>query len=407
MVDGMPLSDVRVVDAGQVVAGPVCATYLADMGADVIKLEAPRGDIARGGRREIDGEPVSTSFELLNRSKRSVSINLKEDAGREVVYDLVRSADIFVQNWPPGVSERLGVDYETLRDVNPDLVYTHVTGFGETGPMANKPAMDTVIQHVSGLSSLMGYEDHPPIRAQTSLADYYAGTNAAFATMNALRHAERGNGGQKVEISMLEGVMHNMDSAFEAYNNVPDATFQKGGRNTFRSPQSLYGAAETKDGWVCVAFYLSSDRVWQGFCDVVDRPDLLEDPTYEDSTNRNADAVKFSEMLEDWMRERTSEECLDVLSEAGIPVAPHNTVPETAEMEHVEDREVFREVDHPRYGSFTMTRPPFRLSETNPDVWRHAPFMGEHTTEVLQEIGYDDEAIQSLLADDIIVQADE
>lgn len=148
MIDGMPLSDVSVVEAGQVIAGPVCGAYPADLGAEVIKLEAPSGDINRGGRHELEDEQISPSFELVNRNKRSVSVDLKAERGREVVYDLVADADVFLQNWPPGVADRLSVDYETLREINEDLVYVHVTGYGETGPLADQPAMDAAIQHI-------------------------------------------------------------------------------------------------------------------------------------------------------------------------------------------------------------------------------------------------------------------
>lgn len=396
MVDGMPLSDVRVIDAGQVIAGPVCGAYLADLGAEVVKLESPAGDILRGGTRTIDGEAVNTAYEVVNRNKRSVSIDLKSTEGRDAVHMLVEKADIFLQNWPPGVAERLSVDYETLREINEDLVYVHVTGYGETGPLAEKPAMDTAIQHISGLSSLMGFEDQIPIRAQTSLGDYYAGTNAAVAALGALRHRDRGNGGQKVEVSMLEALMHNLDSAFEIYNNIEGYEFRKGGRNSYKYPEQLYGAAEAKDGWVCVAFYLNSDGVWRGFCELVGREDFLEDPMYEDAGNRLKDAGKFSAILEEWMQDRTSEECLQKLQEKGIPAAPHNTIPEAAEMDHVKERDVFQEIDHPRYGTFTLTRPPFRLSETDPEVRRAAPLLGEYTVEALREIGYTDEEIEEL-----------
>lgn len=402
MSEPRPLSDVRVLDAGQVIAGPVCGVYLADLGADVIKLEAPTGDILRGGQDTINGEPVNPSFELVNRNKRSISIDLKSNAGQEIIHDIIDDVDVFLQNWPPGVADRLGVGYETLHELNPELVYTHITGYGESGPMANQPAMDAVIQHVSGLSSLMGYESHPPIRAQSSLADYYAGTNAAVATLGALWHRDRGYGGQKVEISMLEAMMHNMDSAFEHYNNFDDFSFQKGERSSYKNPTRLYGAAETKDGWICVAFYLNSDAVWNGFCELLDRPDLQNDSKYGDPANRLADGEKFSEMLETWLRNHTTSESLERLQQHGIPVAPHNSVPETAEMEHIREREIFREISHDRYGKFTLTRPPFRLSKSDPDIRRHAPRLGEHTNTILADLGISTQRLNSLQSDGII-----
>ena len=401
MVDGMPLSGVRIVSTAQVIAGSGCATYLGDLGADVIKVESPRGDIYRGGR-ELEGERASAGFEQMNRNKRSISVDLKTDEGKEVVYDLIEDADVFLQNWPPGVDESLGVDYETLTEKNEDLIYVHVSGYGDTGPLAGEPAMDAAIQHASGLSSIMGFEGDPPIRAQSSLADWYSATNAAVATLAALWHRRNGGGGQKIEISMLESLMHNIDHAFEFHLNFDDVEFHRGGRNSYLNPDSLYGAAETADGWVCVAFYLSSDRVWRGFCNLLDRPDLLEDPEYQDPANRVAEGTRFSEMLEDWIRERTSEECLEEMSAEGIPVAPHNTIPEAAEMEHVKERDWFKEVEHSRFGTFTLSRPPFRLSETDADVFRHAPGLGQQSSEILREAGYSEEEIEELREGDVI-----
>ena len=401
----MPLSDVTVVDMGQAIAGPICATLMADLGADVIKVERPSGDVYRIDRRERDGEAFNPPFELYNRNKRSLCLDLKAEGGREVLYDLVADADVFVQNWPPGVAERIGVDYETLREHNDEVIYVHVSGYGEVGPGVDRPAMDTIIQHVSGLSSLMGYDGDPPIRAQSSVADFFAGYNAVVSTLAALRHRDAGGGGQKVDVSMLESMMHNMDGAFEYYHNLGEE-LPKGGRNGFFAPEMLYGAAEAADGWVCVALLLYSDRVWDAYCELLDRPDLGERPEYRTDDGRMADAAELSAEFEDWLADYTVEEAVDILNEAGIPAAPHQTVPEAAAMAPNEARGTFVEVDHPRMGSLTLTNTPLDLSETPPAVRRHAPVLGEHSREVLAELGYDDVEIDRLRESAAVVETE-
>ncbi|WP_336000740.1 CaiB/BaiF CoA transferase family protein [Halorientalis halophila] len=399
----MPLSDVRVIDCGQAIAGPLCATYLADLGADVIKIERPGGDVYRTDRREKDGEQFNPGFEQFNRSKRSLCLDMKAPGGMATLYDLVAESDVFVQNWPPGVAERLEVDYETLREINEDLIYVHVTGYGETGPMATKPAMDTIVQHVSGLSSLMGYDDgKPPIRSQSSVADYYAGCHAAISALAALRHRDANDAaGQKVEISLLESLMHNMDAAFEYYHNCGEIP-KRGGRNAFFDSDMLYGAAEAADGWVCVALLLYSDPMWESVCELIGREDLLEEEKYQTDAGRMDDAAELTAIFEEWLAEQPADEAVEALTDAGIPAAHHRTIDEAANLDQVKEREVFREVSHPRLEQLTLTDTPLSLSETPPQDPRHAPVLGEHNREVLAELGYDEGEIDALAADGAI-----
>ena len=401
----MPLSDVTVVDLGQAIAGPICATFLADLGADVIKVERPSGDVYRIDRRERDGEGFNPPFELYNRNKRSLCLDLKAEGGSEVLYDLVADADVLVQNWPPGVAERVGVDYDALREHNEDLIYVHVSGYGEVGPGVDRPAMDTIVQHVSGLSSLMGFPGDPPIRAQSSVADFFAGYNAVVSTLAALRHRDAGGGGQAVDVSMLESTMHNMDGAFEYHHNLGEE-LPRGGRNGFFAPDMLYGATEAADGWVCVALLLYSERVWRAYCDLLDRPDLLEKPEYATDDGRMADAEELSAEFEDWLADFTVEEAVETLNGAGIPAAPHNTVAEAAEFPPNKARGTFVEVDHPRLGPLTLTNSPLSLSETPPEVRRHAPMLGEHSREVLAELGYDEASIDRLRESSAVLESD-
>jgi crotonobetainyl-CoA:carnitine CoA-transferase CaiB-like acyl-CoA transferase len=402
----MPLSDIRVVDLSQAVAGPICATFLADLGADVVKVERPSGDVYRVDRRDFDGEPFNPPFELYNRNKRGLGLDLKSDAGRDLLHELAADADVVVQNWPPGVATKLAADYDTLTDHNEELIYVHVTGYGETGPDARKPAMDTIVQHVSGFSSLLGYADgKAPIRSQSSLADFYAGYNAALSTMAAIRERDKGEGGQRVDVSMLESMMHNMDGAFEYYTNLGEDP-DRGGRNAFFDPDMLYGAARAADGWVCVALLLYSDRVWRGYCEILDRPDLYEREAYRTDAGRMADADHLTELFEEWLAERTVESAIDTLTDHDIPAARHNSVADAAELDQVRARGVFTDVDHPRYGRLTLTNSPLRLSETDTGVERPAPLLGQHNREVLDGMGYSPAEIDALVRDGVLFSED-
>ncbi|MFC5973998.1 CaiB/BaiF CoA transferase family protein [Halomarina salina] len=399
----MVLSDLRVIDCGQAIAGPLCATYLGDLGADVIKIERPSGDIYRTDRRQKDGKSFNPAFEQFNRNKRSLCADIKSPEGLATLYDLVEVSDVFVQNWPPGVAESLEVDYETLRELNEDLIYVHVTGYGETGPMATNPAMDTIVQHVSGLSSLMGYDDEkPPIRCQSSVADYYAGCHATISALAAIRHRDvTEEGGQLVDVSLLESLMHNMDGAFEYYNNLGEVP-SHGGRNAFFDSDMLYGATEAADGWICVALLLYSERIWESCCELIGQKDLLEDERYQTAAGRMADAEELTALFEGWVQEVPAEQAVQQLNAVGIPAAHHRTVAEAAELDHVKEREVFKEVSHSRLGSLELTDTPLSLSKTPPESPCQAPALGEHNRQILRELGYDEELIDDYAAQRII-----
>lgn len=400
---GLPLSDVHVIDCGQVISGPLCACFLSDLGADVVKVEPPEeGELFRTGSRYIDGEEFGPSFELVNRNKRAITLDLKRDRGREVMHDLLADADVFVQNWPPGVAERLDLDWETLHEHNPDLVYTHITGYGETGPLAEYPGMDTIAQHISGFASLLGYEGDPPIRSQSSLADFFSAYSALASTLAALYHRDIGGGsGQKVDVSLLESLVHNVDGAFEIYNNQGEVP-SRGGRNAFSSPDMLYGAARAADGWVCVALLLFSDRVWDAYCDLLDRPDLHEAEKYQDGPGRMDDAAELSALFEEWLESLTVAEAVDTLNDAGIPAAEHNDIGEAAELDHMDARDVFKTIEHPRFQELTLTASPLSLSETGIEEPTHAPQLGQDRRAVLEEAGYDDEEIAELADEGVI-----
>lgn len=397
----VPLSDISVVDCGQVIAGPLCATFLADLGADVVKVEPPNGEMYRSYRRTLNGEPYNPGFELFNRNKRALSIDLKSDEGGALIHDLIEETDVFIQNWPPGVAERLGVDYDTLTDINEDLIYVHITGYGQSGPMAHLPGMDAMTQHVSGFTSILGYEDdRPPIRSQSSLADYFAAYSATVSVLGALIGRDDA-GGQKVEISLLEALSHNLDAAYEFYNNLGEVP-GKGGRNLYYQPDMLYGAAEAADGYVSVALLLYSERIWEAYCELLDRPELLEKERYQTTQGRAEDADHLCSQFEDWLREQPVSAAVERLNELGIPAAPYQTIEEAAEMEHMDHLGVFEEIDHPVYESLTLTSTPLSLSESDVSIRSRAPLLGEHNRDVLREQGYDDDEIDRLVEENVL-----
>jgi formyl-CoA transferase len=264
--------------------------------------------------------------------------------------------------------------------------------------------MDTIAQHLSGFSSLLGYydDDGPPIRSQSSVADYFAAFSALASSLAALRHREvHGASGQKIDVSLLKALCHHVDGAFEIYNNLGEVP-EPGGRNAYSPPDMLYGAARANDGWVCVALPLWSDRVWDAYCDLLDRPDLRENEKYESTAGRTDDAARLSAIFEEWLAERPVAEAVDTLNDAGIPAAKQNDIGEAANLEHIVAREVFQTIDHPRFQELTLTSSPLSLSDTGTAPMEHAPELGGDARAVLGDVGYDDAEIEALAEDGVI-----
>lgn len=405
-----PLAGVRVISMGQVLSGPLCSAFLADLGANVIKIESPGGDSIRGTSRELNGEPFSLLYEQYNRNKRSICLDIKEDQGQEIVYELLEEADVFLQNFGPGVASRLGVDEETVTAINPDIIYASISGYGDHGPLSSRTSFDGLVQHETGFASLQGFKGDRPRAARCHVADYFSGYNAAVSILAALYHRDTADmqntpGGQSTNISMFESLIHNTNGLFELYNNLGEEP-ERPERDESRD-DIIYGAERTKDGWVAVAFLITFPNIWEGFCTLLEQEDLLDDPAYETPTDRAQEEVKveINTMLRKWLLDHTTDEAVKLLNDHRIPAAHHRTISEVPSMEHVQEHNIFRRFDHPTFEEIELTDTPLDLSNTPPSIDSPSPLLGEHTEEVLTEHGYSQEKINELLDKKIVSQA--
>jgi crotonobetainyl-CoA:carnitine CoA-transferase CaiB-like acyl-CoA transferase len=396
--DSKPLADVTAVSVSQVISGPVAEMFLADLGADVIKIESPDGgEPFRRADHDVNGEGANVAFETYNRNKRSLALDLKSDEALEVIYRLVESADLFLQNFSPGTAERLSLGYDDLKEYNEELVYVSIRGYRSGSSLSNEPAFDAIMQHISGFSSLHPF-DEKPISAQIWLSDFFSAYNAALSGLAALYHRKNGGGGQKCEISMFHSLVHNMNAAYEKYRNLGVDPGEDD------EVDRLFGAERTGDGWISIACVPTYPHNWEGFCKVLGEEELMDHPEYRNPSDRNDPEVhnELNDMMREWLGSRTTEEALEKLKEHEVPAAPYNTVPEAAEMDHVEEAGTFVSLDHPRLGALELVDTPLDLSVTEPSIDTHAPQLGEHSEEILDEIGYSDDEIGDLIERGIV-----
>lgn len=382
----LPLAGVKVLDVSQVMAGPFACMMLGDMGADVIKVEPPKGgDQTRGAMGfKLKGDD-SLGFLNLNRNKRSIAVNLKTEGGRALMQRLVKEADILVENYRPGVMKRLGFGYEACREINPRLVYASISGFGQTGPWADRPGFDLMAQAMSGVMSVTGYPGGPPVKAGVPVADIGCALFAVYAMLSAYIGAQKSGEGQYVDASLFEAAM-----AFSIWDvcdwwgtgRPPEPV---GTSNKMAAP---YQAMACADGHFVMG--ANNQKLWQKLCTVIGRPDLLADPRFETNPKRLAHKAALQEALEQTFRTRRKAYWVDTLLDAGIPAGPILSYPEAFESEHAKVREMRMEIEHPVEGRVPNIGFPVKLGGTPQQLRRHPPLLGEHTGEVLAELGIGD-----------------
>jgi crotonobetainyl-CoA:carnitine CoA-transferase CaiB-like acyl-CoA transferase len=379
----LPLAGVKVLDISQVMAGPVACMLLGDLGADVIKIEPPgSGDQTRGSMGFKMKGADSMGFLNMNRNKRSVALNLKSEAGRAVLLRLVKDADILIENYRPGAMKRLGLGYEDLKDINPRLVYTSISGFGQTGPWSDRPGFDLMAQAMSGVMSVTGYPGGPPVKAGVPVADIGCALFAIYATLAAYIGAKSSGQGQHIDAALFDAAL-----AFSVWD-ICDYW------GTGRPPQPLgtankmtapYQAMASSDGYFVMG--ANNQKLWEKLCTLMERRELLQDERFSTIALRLANRAALEQELERTFRQRPKDYWVDTLLAAGIPAGPILTYPQAFEGEHGRARQMCMEIDHPVEGKVPNIGFPVKLSGTPQQVRRHPPLLGEHTSEVLRELG--------------------
>jgi CoA:oxalate CoA-transferase len=400
-----PLDGIHVLSFELQVAGPYCTMMLADQGADVTKVEQPgSGDTARGGAPMItndEGETQSGYFLRFNRNKRSLTLNLKSEEGREIFRNLARESDVLIENFRPGLLDEMGLGYSALSKNNPGLVYASITGFGSMpgylGPFSKRPAYDIVAQAMGGLMNTCGQAGGPPTWLGVALGDIVSGMNAAYAVVLALLQRRETGLGQYIDVAMYDTIIGLAERSLTAYS-LTGATLERG-REPYMAP---WGPFECSDGWV--ALIVATERDWGRFCEAIGRPDLIGQEGAASGPERaRSMSGPLGEIIAEWFRARTKAEAGETLLAAGLPVGPVQNAQEIYECPHVEARRTLIDVPDPVLGSVRLVGPPFKLSADPEPLARAAPLLGEHTAEILHErLGYSDEKVTALRAEGVV-----
>lgn len=390
-----PLDGLRVLDLSWVLSGPYCTMTLCDLGAEVIKVERPPyGDVARTTGPLKDGE--SGYFFSINRGKRSIALDLRQEAGRQLLLDLVPQFDVLVENFRPGTLDDLGVGYEVLSARHPGLIYCAISGFGQTGPMRDLPALDVVIQGAGGVMSVTGEPGGEPVKPGLSLGDIAAGLYAAIGVLAAVHERARSGRGQAIDISMLDCQVAIQENAFMRYHLTGEVPQPLGTRHSWAVP---FQAFPTADGHFVLALAWGVPNQWALLCSEIDRVDLIDDPRFAEASARSRNHAELEPILDEAFRRRSTAEWLARLQRYDIPCGPLNTIPEVARLEQLRGREMFVPTPHRTIGSLPLVNTPVRLSRTPGGIRGTSPDMGQDTRAVLADrLGLSAEQIEGLIA---------
>ena len=393
-----PLEGIRVLDLTRALAGPFCTLMLGDYGADVIKIEIPgAGDDTRHWGPPFVGEE-SAYFLSINRNKRSLTLNFKDPEAIKIFLQLAKDADVIVENFTPGVMARFGLDYETVKEVNPKIVYCSISGFGQTGPYQSRPAYDQIMQGISGIMSITGEPDGEPQKVGIAVTDIGAGMWSAFAVMTAIFHREQKGEGQYIDISMMDAQVAWLTYQAATYFANEEPPKRLGAAHPTLVP---YQAFMCEDGkYINVA--VGSERIWERFCQGMKMPEMKDNPEYATNGDRvrhrdeivpNLQKIFLTRPVNDWVQD---------LQEFNVPCGPINDLADVFSDPQLLHRKMFVEMPHPTLGSIKQTGLPIKFSLTPGALDRHPPLLGEHNAQLLKELGYSEADIQRLTEQEVI-----
>lgn len=390
----LPLRPYRVLDLTRVRAGPTAVRQLADWGADVIKIEEP---VDEGNETEMGGVRLGPDYQNLHRNKRSLTLNLKSPEGVRILKELAKDADVVVENYRPDVKKRLGIDYETLNEINPRLVYASISGFGQDGPYARRPGYDQIIQGMTGMMSVTGIPGHGLVRAGIAIADTTAGMYAAMGILMALLDRERSGKGQWIQTSLLESLLAVMDFQCARWLVAGEVPTQAGNDHPTIIPT---GNFPTRDGMICIC--VSGRVMWTRLCKTLNREDWLTDPRFETNKARSANREQLNAELSEIFSGNTTAHWITLLNDAGLACGAVNSIDQAFEDAQVQHLGVRWPVSHPQLGEIGLVGQPYRTSRHVAQLARVAPMPGEHTMEILREAGLTVEQIHELKESHVI-----
>lgn len=392
-----PLENLVVLDLTRVLAGPYSAMMMGDFGANIIKIEQPGvGDDSRAFGPFVGKE--SAYYMSLNRNKRSMTLNFKEQGARDLFKEMVKKADVVLENYRPGTMEKFGLGYDVLKEINPSIIYAACSGFGETGPYSQKPAYDIIVQAMGGIMSITGQEGGEPTRPGASIGDIIAGLFTTIGVSMALYHRAMTGEGQKIDVAMLDCQVAILENAISRYlvNGVVPGPL--GNRHPSITPFEAFTAS---DGHVIVG--AGNDRLWKKLCEMIGKPELISDSRFLTNGDRTNNQKALKPILDEVFKTKKIDEWLAMLEEAGVPCAPINTVDRVVKDPQVNARHMLVEIEHPVAGKMHVPGVPIKMYKTPGSVDTPAPLLGQHTEEILKELlGMSKEEVDALRAKDVL-----
>lgn len=388
-----PLAGIRVLDFTRAMAGPFATMLLGDLGSDVIKVEPPTGDETRNwAPPHLNG--VSSYFLSANRNKRSICLDLKNSLSGNAIRALALKSDVVVENFRPGTAEKLGIDYSTLKEINPKIIYCSISGYGQDGPYREKPGFDLTVLASSGLMSITGEEGGQPVKFGVPVTDITSGLFAVISILSALHHLDRTGKGQYIDLSMMDANMLTLTHQATSYFATQKDPVPLGSAHASIAPYQVY---ETADGHISIA--VGSEKLWRKFCPAIGLEDMAEDPKLSDNSLRVRNRSYLNSLIMPRISSFSTEEALKLMETSGIPASKVNKISDLESDPQVKLRKMLTEIDHPGYGRIRSLGTPFKSSETPGTIRKAPPLLGEHTEEILSQCGFGEVDIKHLISE--------